>query len=89
MIENRTGIKGNAMDRGQPTGVLGFAAGLLLGVAVGASIALLAAPQSGRRTRRALRRAVEDGLEDAGDRWESLNDDVRSAVQAGRRRVGH
>lgn len=68
-------------------GWLAFAAGLLIGLVIGAGVGLLGAPQSGRRTRRRLRHAVEDARDSATDRWETLGDDVRSAVESRRRRL--
>jgi gas vesicle protein len=58
-----------------------------MGAVLGATIALLAAPQSGKRTRRKLLKAVSTAKGTAGGRWDDLTDDVRSAVQAGRKRV--
>lgn len=59
---------------------------MALGAIVGAGIALLMAPHSGKRTRRRLMHAVSGVTENAGDRWDDLSDDLRSAISAGRRR---
>jgi gas vesicle protein len=68
-------------------GVGSFFAGLLLGAAIGAGVALMLAPQSGKRTRKRLRRVVGDARETAGDRWEDLASEMRSAVDASRQRL--
>lgn len=68
-------------------GPFSFVAGLVLGAVIGAGVALLAAPQSGKRTRRRLLRAVDGAREGAGDRWDALGDDIRSAVRTGRDRL--
>lgn len=64
-----------------------FAAGILIGLAMGAGFGLLAAPQSGRRTRRRLRHAAQGARDNATGRWETLSDDVRSAMESRRRRL--
>lgn len=64
-----------------------FLAGLLLGAVIGATTATLLAPQSGRRTRKQLMRTLEGARESAGDRWDDVARDVRSAVEAGKRRL--
>ena len=66
---------------------LSFVAGLTLGMALGAGVALLMAPQSGRRTRRQLAKAVASARDTAEDRFGEMADEVRSAVDAGRRRL--
>jgi gas vesicle protein len=71
----------------EDSGAINFVTGVLVGAVIGASLALLAAPQSGRKTRRKLLRAVSTARESAGDRWEDLSDEVRSAVDTGRKRV--
>lgn len=63
-----------------------FVTGLALGLVIGAGIALLAAPQSGRRTRKRLARAVEDVREVAGEQFEEISDEVRSAVGGKKKR---
>jgi hypothetical protein len=68
-------------------GALNFLLGMLLGAAAGAAVALLAAPQSGKRTRRQLKKAVYSARDNAGERWGDLSDEVRSAVEAGRKRI--
>lgn len=72
-------------DESQQT--FAFVAGVAVGMVIGAGIALLTAPNSGRRTRRRLRRAVERGSQPVVDRFEDWGEDVRSAVDAGRRRL--
>jgi gas vesicle protein len=64
-----------------------FLTGLLLGAVLGVGVALLVAPQSGRRMRRSLGRLASSARDRAGERWEDLSDEVRSAVMAGRRRM--
>jgi gas vesicle protein len=71
----------------EENGTINFFLGMLLGAAVGASVALLMAPQSGKRTRRQLMKAVSTARESAGARFGELTDDVRSAVEAGRKRI--
>lgn len=71
----------------EESGAVTFVAGLLLGAVVGASLALLTAPQSGRKTRRRLVRAVSTARESAGNRWDSLADEVQDVVRAGRSRI--
>jgi hypothetical protein len=75
------------MDYDEEQRTFNFVAGLALGLALGAGVALLLAPQSGRRTRRQLVRAVASARDTAGDRFGEMADDVRSAVEAGRRRL--
>ena len=71
----------------EESGAVNFVAGLLMGAVLGATIALLAAPDSGKKTRRKLMRAVSTARGEATERWDDLTDDVRSAVQAGRKRI--
>ncbi|MCI0435446.1 MAG: YtxH domain-containing protein [Gemmatimonadetes bacterium] len=68
-------------------GALNFFVGVLVGSVIGAGVALLVAPQSGKRTRRQLLKAVSTARESAGERWDDLSDDVRTAVEAGRKRI--
>jgi gas vesicle protein len=68
-------------------GAVNFLLGLLVGAAAGAAVALLVAPQSGKRTRRQLLKAVSTARESATDRLGDLSDDVRTAVEAGRKRI--
>ncbi len=67
--------------------VFNYLVGFALGAVLGAGLAVLMAPQSGRRTRRQIMRAVSDAREMASDRFGELAHDVRSAVDAGRRRL--
>jgi gas vesicle protein len=71
----------------EDNGTVSFVAGLLIGAIMGASVALLTAPQSGRKTRRRLLKAVSTARDTASGRFDDLADDVRSAVDAGRKRV--
>jgi gas vesicle protein len=64
-----------------------FLLGLLVGAAAGAAVALLVAPQSGKRTRRQLFKAVSSARDNATERLGDLSDDVRTAVEAGRKRI--
>jgi hypothetical protein len=82
-----TNLEELSMYYDDESGPLSFFAGLLLGAVIGASVALLSAPQPGRRTRRTIARAVAGARDVAGDRWEDISDDVRSAVEAGRKRI--
>ena len=69
------------------TGTMSFLTGVLVGALLGAGIALLSAPQPGRKTRRRLKKAVSNARDTAGHRWGDLSDEVRSAVETGRKRV--
>lgn len=69
------------------SGALNFLLGMLVGAAAGAAAALLMAPQSGKRTRRQLKKAVYTARDSAGERWGDLTDDVRTAVEAGRKKI--
>jgi gas vesicle protein len=71
----------------EESGAINFVAGVLVGAVLGATVALLAAPQSGKRTRRQLKKAVYSARDNAGERWGDLSDEVRSAVEAGRKRI--
>ena len=71
----------------EENGTINFFVGMLLGAAVGAGVALLMAPQSGKRTRRQLLKAVNTARDSAGSRIGDLTDEVRSAVEAGRKRI--
>ncbi|HEY8484921.1 MAG TPA: YtxH domain-containing protein [Longimicrobiales bacterium] len=69
------------------TRLLNFVAGLALGAVLGAGVALLLAPESGRRTRRRLWKAVAGARENVSERWDDLSEEIRSAVESGRRRL--
>jgi gas vesicle protein len=71
----------------EESGAVNFLAGLLMGAVLGATLALLAAPQSGKKTRRRLMRAVSSARGTAEDRWGDLTEEMRSAVDAGRKRI--
>ena len=64
-----------------------FLGGMAIGLLLGAGIAMLTAPQSGRRTRRRLKNAVGGAVGSMGDRWEDLGDELKAAVDKGRRRL--
>lgn len=64
-----------------------FLGGMAVGLLVGAAVAMLAAPQSGRRTRRRLSRAVGGAVSSVGDNWEDFGDELRAAVDKGRKRL--
>jgi gas vesicle protein len=68
-------------------GAINFVLGFLVGAATGAAVALLIAPQSGKRTRRQLKKVVATARDTAGTRMGDLTDDVRSALEAGRKRI--
>lgn len=82
-----TAHHGEYMYYEEDNGTVSFVAGLLIGAVIGASVALLTAPQSGRKTRRRLLKAVSTARDSASGRFDDLADDVRSAVDAGRKRV--
>ncbi|HUG40794.1 MAG TPA: YtxH domain-containing protein [Longimicrobiales bacterium] len=67
--------------------VVSFVSGLVVGAAIGAGLALLLAPQSGKRTRRHLARSVEGLRDTAGDRFDDVGDDLRSAVRTSRKKL--
>lgn len=64
-----------------------FLAGMAVGLLMGAGIAMLSAPRSGRRTRRKLKRAVTGATGNLGDSWEDWGDELRSALDVGRKRL--
>ena len=64
-----------------------FLAGMAVGLLLGAGIAMISAPQSGRRTRRKIRHAVSGASGQVGDAWEDWGDELKSALEAGRRRL--
>jgi gas vesicle protein len=68
-------------------GALNFFVGVLVGAVIGSGVALLIAPQSGKRTRRQLLKAVNTAREGAGERFGDIADDVRGAVETGRKRI--
>jgi hypothetical protein len=68
-------------------GTASFIAGVLIGAMIGASVALLTTPQTGKRMRRRLVKSLSTARESATDRWDDLSDDVRSAVETGRKRI--
>jgi gas vesicle protein len=64
-----------------------FLGGMAIGLLLGAGVAILAAPQSGRRSRRRLKHAVEGAVGSLGDQWEDLGDELKAAVDKGRKRL--
>ena len=64
-----------------------FLGGMAIGLLLGAGIAMLTAPQNGRRTRRRLKNAVGGAVGSVGERWEDLGDELKAAVDKGRRRL--
>jgi gas vesicle protein len=64
-----------------------FLGGMAIGLLLGAGIAMLSAPQTGRRTRRRLKSAMGGAVGSMGDRWEDLGDELKAAVDKGRRRL--
>ena len=64
-----------------------FIAGMAVGLLIGAGIAMLSAPQSGRRTRRKIKRRVSGAGHTVGDAWEDWGDELKDALEAGRRRL--
>jgi len=64
-----------------------FLGGMAIGLLLGAGIAMLTAPQTGRRTRRRLKSAVGGAVGSLGERWEDLGDELKAAVEQGRRRL--
>ena len=64
-----------------------FLGGMAVGLLLGAGIAMLTAPQSGRRTRRRLKSAMGGAVGSMGDRWGDLSEELREAVDKGRRRL--
>lgn len=69
------------------TGAVTFMSGVLFGALLGASVALLLAPNAGKKTRRKLIRGLSSAREEATGRWDDISDEVRSAVEAGRKKV--
>ena len=64
-----------------------FLGGMAIGLLLGAGIAMLTAPQDGRRNRRRLKNAVGGAVGSLGDKWEDLGDELKAAVDKGRRRL--
>ena len=64
-----------------------FVGGMAIGLLLGAGIAMLTAPQTGRRTRRKLKNAMGGAVGSLGDRWEDIGDELKAAVDKGRRRL--
>lgn len=64
-----------------------FLGGMAIGLLLGAGVAMLAAPQSGRRTRRRLKHVVGGAVGNFGDQWEDIGDELKAAVDKGRKRL--
>jgi len=64
-----------------------FLGGMAIGLLLGAGIALLTAPETGRRNRRRLKTAVSGAAGSLGEQWEVLGEEIRAAVDKGRRRL--
>ena len=64
-----------------------FLGGMAIGLLLGAGVAMLTAPQTGKRTRRRLKNAVGDAVGSLGGPWDDLNDELKAAVDKGRRRL--
>ena len=71
----------------ESSGLLGFAAGLLVGLIVGAGVAILAAPERGDVVRRRIRRSVQDFGDDARHRIDDLTDQAGHEFTRHRRRL--
>ena len=61
--------------------------GMAIGLLLGAGIAMLTAPQTGRRTRRQLKSAMGGAVGSLGDRFDDIGDELKAAVDKGRRRL--
>ncbi|HEX6589436.1 MAG TPA: YtxH domain-containing protein [Longimicrobiales bacterium] len=64
-----------------------FLGGMAIGLLLGAGIAMLTAPQTGRSTRRRLKNSLSGAVGSLGDGWDELGDEIRAAVDKGRRRL--
>ena len=64
-----------------------FLGGMAIGLLLGAGIAMVTAPQNGRRTRRRLKNAMGGAVGSLGGGWDELGDEIREAVDKGRRRL--
>ena len=64
-----------------------FLGGMAIGLLLGAGIAMLTAPQTGRRTRRQLKNAVGGAFGSLGEQWGDIGDEIKAAVDKGRRRL--
>ena len=64
-----------------------FLGGMAMGLLLGAGVAMLTAPQTGRRTRRRLKGAVGGAVDTLGGQFDDLGDELRAAVDKGRRRL--
>jgi hypothetical protein len=64
-----------------------FLGGMAIGLLLGAGIAMLTSPQTGRQTRRRLKNVMGGAVGSVGERWEGLGDELKAAVEQGRRRL--
>ena len=64
-----------------------FLGGMAIGLLLGAGVAMLAAPQTGRRTRRRLKNSLSGAAGSLSGGWDELGDEIRAAVDKGRRRL--
>ena len=64
-----------------------FLGGMAVGLLLGAGIAMLTAPQSGSRTRRRLKNSLSTAAGSLGAGWDEMGDEIRAAVDKGRRRL--
>lgn len=63
-----------------------FLGGMAIGLLVGAGVAMLTAPDTGRKTRRRLKKRV-GGAVDSFGQFGDLGDELKAAVDKGRRRL--
>ena len=64
-----------------------FLGGMAIGLLLGAGVAMLTAPENGRRNRRRLKSAMGGAVGSVGERWEDLGDELKAAVDKGRRKL--
>lgn len=64
-----------------------FLGGMAIGLLLGAGIAMLTAPQTGRRTRRQLKNSLSGAVGSLGGGWDELGEEIRTALDKGRRRL--
>lgn len=64
-----------------------FLGGMAVGLLLGAGMAMLTAPQSGRQTRRRIRQAMSGAVGSFGDEWGDIGEELKAAVDEGRRRL--
>ena len=64
-----------------------FLGGMAIGLLLGAGVAMLTAPETGRRNRRRLKNSLGGAVGSLGEGWDELGDEIRAAVDKGRRRL--